>query len=229
MNKKTFETLPTKNQTADAWFHSLCLNDDEAQILSNDDGLFRRHLICRLIGDNNPEGACIHCDHRFHEGKCLTSTISPSGKTPTVHCECSGHGSPIDMILPCPSCGMLHIDAPEPNICICGCKRTEHKDPELLGVCNKWDCCKGFEIAWDNPPHKSHLCHGCGIIWRPADVPTNGVAAIKTHGEKDTWDPHETCVFCNGTGLVEDVNWEPAWPGKKRIEGDGIISCGGCS
>lgn len=39
---------------------------------------------------------------------------------------------------------------------------------------------------WNNPPHRSHLCHGCGHIWRPADVPTNGVAAIKTHGTNDS-------------------------------------------
>lgn len=41
--------------------------------------------------------------------------------------------------------------------------------------------------AWTNPPHKSHLCHGCGTIWRPADVATNGVAAIETKGGADTW------------------------------------------
>ncbi|HJS82373.1 MAG TPA: hypothetical protein VJ742_06005, partial [Nitrososphaera sp.] len=64
---------------------------------------------------------------------------------------------PIDMILPCPNCGKLHVDAPEP------------------------------ENGWDNPSHKSHLCHGCGTIFRPADVPTNGVAAIKTRGDADTW------------------------------------------
>lgn len=39
---------------------------------------------------------------------------------------------------------------------------------------------------WTNPPHRSHLCHRCGHTWRPADVPTNGVAAIKTKGRKDT-------------------------------------------
>lgn len=38
---------------------------------------------------------------------------------------------------------------------------------------------------WDNRPHKSHLCHHCGFIWRPADVPTNGVAEIKTRGKND--------------------------------------------
>jgi hypothetical protein len=63
---------------------------------------------------------------------------------------------PIDMILPCPKCGMLHVDAPEP------------------------------ENGWTNPPHKSHLCHGCGTIFRPADIATNGVAAIKTRGENDS-------------------------------------------
>jgi hypothetical protein len=39
--------------------------------------------------------------------------------------------------------------------------------------------------GWDNPPHKSHLCHGCGCIWRPADVPTTGVAATVTVGKAD--------------------------------------------
>jgi hypothetical protein len=63
---------------------------------------------------------------------------------------------PIDMILPCPRCGKLHVDAPEP------------------------------ENGWTNPPHKSHLCHGCGFIFRPADIPTNGVAVIKTRGENDS-------------------------------------------
>lgn len=67
--------------------------------------------------------------------------------------------SPINMILPCPDCGGLHVDAPEP------------------------------ERGWDNPPHKSHLCHFCGAIWRPADVPTNGVARIETRGSADTWPP----------------------------------------
>lgn len=64
---------------------------------------------------------------------------------------------PIDMMLPCPRCGHLHVDAPEPA--------------------------KG----WDNPPHKSHLCHKCGCIWRPADVPTNGVSFIRTRGKDDNW------------------------------------------
>lgn len=65
--------------------------------------------------------------------------------------------APIDMVLHCPKCGMQHIDAPD--------ERT----PD-----------------WKNEPHRSHLCHGCGHIWRPADVPTNGVKAVKTTGKADS-------------------------------------------
>lgn len=75
--------------------------------------------------------------------------------------------TPIDMVLHCPRCGTQHVDAPEPAV--------EHD----MGAVE-------FP-AWDNPPHKSHLCHACGCIWRPADVPTNGVAELKTRGTSDTW------------------------------------------
>jgi hypothetical protein len=66
--------------------------------------------------------------------------------------------NPVDMLLYCPKCGIQHVDWPD--------ERTP---------------------GWSNPPHRSHLCHGCGCIWRPADVPTNGVAAIATQGKADTW------------------------------------------
>lgn len=69
--------------------------------------------------------------------------------------------TPIDMILHCEACGLQHVDAPD--------ERT----PE-----------------WNNPPHKSHLCHGCGYVWRPADVPTNGVRAIQTKGSNDNPPSH---------------------------------------
>lgn len=71
---------------------------------------------------------------------------------------------PIDMVLHCPTCGMQHIDAPEEHSAVL---------PRNYG-------------HWSNPPHRSHLCHGCGHIWRPADVPTNGVAAVKTTGKQDS-------------------------------------------
>lgn len=73
---------------------------------------------------------------------------------------------PVDMILYCPYCGAQHIDAAE-YVTDAG------TDP--------------VRDTWDNPPHKSHLCHGCGCIWRPADVPTNGVATLQTRGKADTW------------------------------------------
>lgn len=41
--------------------------------------------------------------------------------------------------------------------------------------------------GWQNPPHRSHLCAGCGHTWRPADVPTTGVAEIETSGQADTY------------------------------------------
>lgn len=79
---------------------------------------------------------------------------------------------PIDMVLHCPACGDQHIDAPEPH----------HLDTEL-----ERNGLPGAPAAtWTNPPHRSHLCRGCGHIWRPADVATNGVAAVKTRGQSDS-------------------------------------------
>lgn len=69
---------------------------------------------------------------------------------------------PIDMVLHCPACHAQHIDEPV----------------------GEWD-----GKAWDNPPHRSHLCHACGCIWRPADVPTNGVRETQTRGKADTYVP----------------------------------------
>lgn len=68
----------------------------------------------------------------------------------------------INMILHCPNCGEQHIDAPSD------------------------DAYDGNPPTWTNPPHRSHLCHHCGHVWRPADVPTNGVAEIKTKGKNDS-------------------------------------------
>lgn len=105
---------------------------------------------------------------------------------------------PIDMLIFCPNCGKQHIDRPDP---ICGTSGY-HEHPDAY--CR---LCKGHEgacdndpespnAAWTNPVHRSHTCRtedgGCGTIWRPADVPTNGVAAIKTTGSGDTWNPSST-------------------------------------
>lgn len=112
---------------------------------------------------------------------------------------------PLDMLIFCPNCGKQHIDKPEPDICKCGHHRANHytgepvEDPHDTDE-HCADCvmdgryvnrCKGWQIAWNNPPHKSHTCRtddgGCGLIFRIADVPTNGVATITTRGKDDTW------------------------------------------
>lgn len=86
--------------------------------------------------------------------------------------------APIDMVLHCPECGMQHIDSDARNgkMHAVGCNIS-------CGI--GWTCSCTFGLLWTNPPHRSHLCHGCGHIWRPADVPTNGVQAIKTKGRSD--------------------------------------------
>ncbi len=78
---------------------------------------------------------------------------------------------PIDMVLFCPACGVQHVDEPEQAVLKYGGSGAS--------VITNPD-------RWTNPPHRSHLCASCGHIWRPADVPTNGVASIKTRGEKDS-------------------------------------------
>lgn len=80
-----------------------------------------------------------------------------------VNPQCAIHASleqpaavAIDAVLHCPRCGLQHIDAPD------------NRTPD-----------------WNNPPHKSHLCHGCKLVWRVADTPTNGVQSLPSR--KDAW------------------------------------------
>lgn len=78
--------------------------------------------------------------------------------------------APIDMVLHCPACGLQHIDAADAD---------NEQTIQPTGV-----------ERWTNPPHRSHQCRhedgGCNHIWRPADVPTNGVEAVKTKGKADS-------------------------------------------
>jgi len=97
----------------------------------------------------------------------------------------AGERAPIDMLLFCPKCGVQHIDRAEeprrlPNGNVAhGCEMCDGEDQcTCPGRAPRW---------WTNPPHRSHLCHACGCIWRPADIATNGVAAIATKGGADTW------------------------------------------
>lgn len=82
---------------------------------------------------------------------------------------------PLPMLLFCPACGRQHVDAPDP------------------------------ERDWTNPPHRSHECADCGCIWRPADFPTTGIAAIRTQGKADTWSVEVEAVPAR---RAESDKWE---------------------
>ena len=121
-----------------------------------------------------------------------------------------------DMVLHCPECHIQHIDAPDLEPCKDGCQYA--KDAGQAEYSCAWGSCMylapGSEaVRWTNPPHRSHLCHACGCIWRPCDTPTNGVAAIQTRGKDDTWPKVDgpLCEKCKGsdhcTGACHGV-----WP-----------------
>jgi hypothetical protein len=107
----------------------------------------------------------------------VADLIRDDGGAKCLHGDLSDPApAPIDMILHCPACGLQHVDAPE----------TDEQYNERLFESSWWECGGDKPERWTNPPHRSHLCHGCGHIWRPADVATNGVREIKTQGKNDT-------------------------------------------
>lgn len=116
--------------------------------------------------------------------------------------DAGGEPAPIPMILFCPECSLQHIDKPLSCSLGVGCDET--------GVCfagaqGRPDQCS----RWVNPPHRSHLCAGCGHIWRPADVPTTGVAEITTQGKADHQPPvRKRSGRCIG-GCDGPVDMEP--------------------
>lgn len=71
---------------------------------------------------------------------------------------------PVPMLLFCPKCRTQHID------------RDERTDTLISGVIGE---------DWSTKPHRSHLCSGCGFVWRPSDVPTVGVKQLETRGQND--------------------------------------------
>lgn len=87
--------------------------------------------------------------------------------------------APIPMLMFCPKCALQHVDAPS------------------------------AAREWDNPPHRSHECQGCGHVWRHADVATTGVLKIDSHGVRDG-SPYprrahrryrHVCPFCGHTSM----------------------------
>ena len=122
-------------------------------------------------------------DHDWDDHPVLKWTFEIGGVSIERVFDCS---FPVDMVLHCPNCGVQHIDKAD---CV-----YDHFDPPMEGMTAPEDAVariaamKEWERThtWTNPPHRSHLCHSCGHIWRPADVATNGVEAVKTKGQKDS-------------------------------------------
>jgi hypothetical protein len=105
-------------------------------------------------------------------------------KAVTVRTTLRALGAPVDMVLHCPVCHAQHVDEAESECAACqGIGLRSY--PENGGLDMACEPC-GATGRWLNPPHRSHLCHVCGCIWRPADVATNGVAEIATRGGADT-------------------------------------------
>jgi hypothetical protein len=116
---------------------------------------------------------------------------------------------PIDMLLFCPVCHLQHIDKDE---------TPSDREWSALSAGDR-------EIQyWTNPPHNSHLCAFCKTVWRPADVPTNGVAAIQTRGKKDSWPSlaplragRAVDEFPTGVGDTLRHTWQPGQIWQTRI------------
>lgn len=130
---------------------------------------------CELAGTPPNLDEVLDSDDAAQFKECLSAAIAASTQDTA--------SQPIDMLLYCPRCGLQHVDAPEP----------------LVEFDNRMGTRSG---GWTNPPHKSHLCHGCGCIWRPADVPTNGVESIQTIGKADNWKSFELAHPSTDTGDI---------------------------
>lgn len=85
------------------------------------------------------------------------------------------NNKPVDLLLWCPNCFEQHVDEAKPDVCEkCGGDENAHP---YFG-------CDTFE-AWLNPSHKSHRCSFCNHVFRPSDVPTNGVLKLTSQGSRD--------------------------------------------
>jgi len=116
---------------------------------------------------------CVNCKRKM-DGQyddCLVAEL---------RAEVERLSEPVNAVLFCPNCCEQHVDEAMPDVCeTCGKSLSEHP---AVGTANA--TCFVF-TAWLNPPHKSHRCNFCNHVWRPADVPTNGVLELKSKGERD--------------------------------------------
>ncbi|CAJ8845363.1 gp03 [Burkholderia pseudomallei] len=169
----------TENSRADA------LTERDYDLHEHEQGLYRKFEVRRVDGSSEPGGKHHDCEYfvldMTHDQHARAALRAYADACASTHPELSADliaryalapieqpaVAPIDMLLFCPKCGVQHVDAPE---------KASEGHPVL------------YADAWTNSPHRSHLCHACGTIWRPADVPTNGVVAIQTRGKADTWD-----------------------------------------
>lgn len=128
---------------------------------------------------------------------CPASSVScyPNEWNTRAPVDSQGAGAaPIDMVLFCPRCGTQHVDAPEDETTF------RHRMEVFSLVAEPQD---HFPSRWTNPPHKSHLCHNCGAVWRPADAATNGVAQIATRGKNDN-------IWTNGAAVPATAEFDAA-------------------
>lgn len=151
---------------------------------------------------------------------------------------------PVPMILWCPRCAVQHIDAAEDHKPECNALQKPeviqtNSGPMAVGPHKIEDPCTCDR--WTNPPHRSHLCAYCGHVWRPADVPTNGVREILTVGEKDNpapvrgvidklarfdkprprWRHKERNVVCDEIGRGE---LQQSYKNVPLVEGDRLVA-----
>jgi len=139
--------------------------------------------------------------HEMYRAHCSCGAIGKCRPTPEAAAESWNEPwqalvGPIPMVLHCPRCGLQHIDEPEPA--------------------------KG----WDNPPHRSHLCHGCGAVWRPASVATTGVARLEAEGTRDTWAPGEPVLreFAGRQTALVDRVCSAVERGEQDVGGEGALT-----
>lgn len=126
------------------------------------------------------------------------------------HAAATAEGIPqadaIDVLLWCPQCFEQHVDEAAPDVCEkCGHDDRMHTDEGDLGPerCHFTFCDCMQYVKWLNPPHKSHRCNSCNHVWRPSDVPTNGVLKLETQGKADGL--AKPVVFANGKDFDDAV------------------------
>jgi hypothetical protein len=122
------------------------------------------------------------CNTIASQAACVLAVLNATVTHPAPIASAE-EAAPVPMLLFCPHCGTQHVDAPE---AFTPTGRCECSGPDECEACEQNRA--AYEETWQNPPHRSHKCHACGCIWRPADVATTGVETIATVGKKDNWD-----------------------------------------